>query len=235
MTMPLQSQERERASQSFFDGWAGSYDERRISPWFRYTQHLTIDHLDLKPDSQVLDVGCGTGYATLTLATMLTSGRACGIDISAEMIRKAQAKVTSDLAGRVEFQLASSSALPYRNETFTHLLCTNSFHHYPEPIDALREMQRVLRRGGQLVILENAPDRSLYTWAWDKVLRVVERGHVRYYPTRELGGMIEQAGYHEVHLRLLRNEFLKHGKLFASIQLWSARRATAERGGATGP
>jgi hypothetical protein len=91
-------------------------------------------------------------------------------------------------------------------------------------------MQRVLEPGGQLVIFENAPDLSLYTRLWDLVLRALETGHVRYYTSRELGGMLEEAGLDERRLRILRNEFRSHGKLFASIQLWSARKpATGTR------
>jgi hypothetical protein len=80
------------------------------------------------------------------------------------------------------------------------------------------------------VIFENAPDLSIYTWAWDKLLRLVESGHVRYYPSRELGHMIRRAGFENVELRILRNEMLKHGKLFASIQLWSAYKPQAGGG-----
>jgi hypothetical protein len=83
-------------------------------------------------------------------------------------------------------------------------------------------MRRVLKPGGSLVIFENAPDLSLYTWLWDRWLRLFEKGHVRYYPSSELGMIIKQAGYKDVELRILRNELFRYGKLFASIQVWAA-------------
>lgn len=216
--------DRERASRSLFDRWAGSYDGGRITPWFQFTQGLAIDNLELTSSSNVLDVGCGTGHAILSIAPRLKTGRACGIDISPGMVEVARSKVPAQLKDRVEFREASSAKLPFADLTFDHVLCTNSFHHYPDPALALAEMRRVLRSGGELVIFENAPDLSWYTWAWDKALRVIERGHIKYYTSRELGKLIERAGFSDLELRELRNLFRKHGKLFASIQLWKAKK-----------
>ena len=222
MTATTPLHERERASAAFFDRWAKGYEERRISPWFQFTQRLAIDHLGLNPDSVVLDVGCGTGYAVRVVADMMPEGRACGIDISAAMIEQAQANVEPDVRERVEFRQATSADIPYSNATFSHILCTNSFHHYPDPLKVLAEMKRVLVPGGTLVIFENAPELSWYTWMWDRVLRLVEKGHVRYYPTDELEGLIADSGFENRKLHLRRNFLMKHGKVFASVQLWGA-------------
>jgi ubiquinone/menaquinone biosynthesis C-methylase UbiE len=209
---------------AFFDRWAKAYDHGRISPWFQYTQNLAIGAMSLRKDAKVLDVGCGTGFAVLQLAARVPEGLACGVDISPQMIAQARTKVPQELSHRVEFREGSSAKLPYGGDFFDHLMCTNSFHHYPDPLLALREMQRVLRPGGQLVILENAPDLSWYTWLWDRWLRLSERGHVKYYPSYELEGLLQCSGLEQIRLCHLRNERFKHGKLFASIQLWSGRK-----------
>jgi len=224
MTHGPRGSDRELASRRLFDRWARSYDRGRITGWFQYTQQLAIDNLTLEPDSRVLDVGCGTGHAALTLAPLLPEGLACGMDISSAMVAAARGKASSEIRDRVGFVQASSAALPYGGERFDQVMCTNSFHHYPDPLHALAEMKRVLRPAGQLVIFENAPDLSLYAKLWDRVLRLIEQGHVRYYASRELGEMIRESGFEDVDLRVLRNEFMKYGKLFASIQLWSARK-----------
>lgn len=212
----------ERSSRRFFDRWSRNYEAKRISPWFRHTQQLAIDALDLRPDSTVLDVGCGTGYAVRRLAALLPQGRACGIDISLGMIEKSKELTQAHSQANIEFRVGSSSQIPYSDRSFTHLICTNSFHHYAEPLLALTEMHRVLVPGGQLALMENATDLSLYARLWDRLLRWFEDGHVRYYTSTELGDMLEAAGFVSRNLRVLRNEFLKHGKLFASIQVWRA-------------
>ncbi len=217
----LEKDHLDSKNRSFFDRWSRTYDQGRISGWFQYTQELTIGFLKLKPGSWVLDVGCGTGQAVLRLASLVPEGKACGIDISAGMIQQAKANAPDTLQNKMEFVQASSDSIPYPDGQFDHLICTNSFHHYPDPIKALKEMQRVLKPGGQMVIFENALELSWYTWLWDKLLRFFEKGHVRYYTSSELGEMIKKAGFVQAKLEVLRNEFLKHGKLFASLQVWN--------------
>ena len=90
LLMPGTLHEKESASGDFFDGWASGYEDRRISPWFQYTQSLAIDAMDLGPDSRVLDVGCGTGFAVRKLASLIPEGKACGIDISPGMVEQAR-------------------------------------------------------------------------------------------------------------------------------------------------
>lgn len=214
----------EAAAQSMFDQWAGAYDHGRLASWFRYTQDLALDELGLRPDSRVLDVGCGTGYAAVAAGAQCSTGLACGIDISGGMLREARRNRPEQLSDRVSFHQAEAQALPFPEATFDRLLCTNSFHHYSRPHRALAEMHRVLEPGGRLVVLDNAPDGFWYTWLWDRVLRILERGHVRYYKSSQLGEMIAESGFTDVRCEFLRREFLKHGKLAACLQLWSAKR-----------
>jgi inner membrane protein len=225
-----QDRSRDLDNEVYFDRWAKSYDDGRLSRWFHYTQRLAIGVLDLKPGSKVLDIGCGTGFAVLQLASMLSHGRACGIDISPEMIRQAWAKVPETLRERIEFRQASSESIPYSAGEFDYVLCTNSFHHYSDPLQALREMARVLKPGGQIAILENASDLSWYTWVWDHILRIIENGHIRYYSSHEIGVMLKQTGFECPKLCYLRNELFKHGKVFASIQVWNGQKPVETEG-----
>ncbi|RPI87624.1 MAG: methyltransferase domain-containing protein [Chloroflexi bacterium] len=224
MNKSQQLNTRDTANQVFFDEWSKNYDGFRLSKWFQFTQKLATSVMDIKPDNRVLDVGCGTGYAVIEIARRLDQGKAYGIDISTGMVERAIKNIPGELSNRVSFRQASAEYIPYPNSDFDYILCTNSFHHYPEPPRALREMYRVLRPGGLLVILDNAIDLSLYTWAWDRLLRLFEKGHVRYYTTKELGEMISKAGFKDVSLRYGKNSFMKHGKLFASLQVWSGRK-----------
>lgn len=224
MTKSGQLETHDLRNIAYFDRWAKSYESERISPWFQYTQKLSISLFDLRPDSRVLDVGCGPGFAVRYLAGMLPEGKACGIDISPGMIEKANAKVPDALRKRLEFRQGKSDAIPYPAEEFDYVLCTNSFHHYPDPIKALKEMQRVLKPGGQIVIFENATDLSWYTWLWDRYLRLREKGHVKYYTSKEMGEILRRSGLENVQLCHLRNERFKYGKIFASIQVWKGQK-----------
>src|SRR5919106_3144002 len=92
-----QVKSRDLANKTHFDRWSSSYADGRMSRWFQYTQKLSTEVLDLQPRSKVLDVGCGTGFAVLYLASILPDGKACGIDISSGMIEKARAQVPDAL------------------------------------------------------------------------------------------------------------------------------------------
>lgn len=146
----------------------------------------------------MLDVGCGTGAAVREAA--LIAECAVGADIAPEMIRRA----TELAAGleNVEFVVADSEALPFADGSFTALLCSASFHHYPNPTQAIAEMSRVLHESGRIVIADGAADRRAARAA-DALLRRLDRSHIRLYRADELAGMLRDAGFSEVDARTL--------------------------------
>ena len=72
------------------------------------------------------------------------------MDIAPEMVRVARSK----LGTSVEIQRGSANSLPYDDNVFDYVTCATSFHHYPKPDNSLREMFRVLKSGGKLVVLD---------------------------------------------------------------------------------
>ena len=123
-----------------------------------------------------------------------------GVDLAPEMIRRA-----TELARAVEnvrFLVADSEQLPFDDGEFTAVLCSNSFHHYPDPLRAVREMARVLAGDGRLVIGDASADLATARIA-DVVLRRIEPGHVRLYRSSELGSFLQRSGFSRVMLRKL--------------------------------
>lgn len=106
---------------------------------------IIAQHVNVRPDALLLDVGCGTGIATRYFAC-----RAIGIDSAKEMLRLVQKQV---VCGVVE-------VLPFRDQVFDIVLCVTAFHHAADYAKALSEMQRVLKRGGVIVlsVLKKAKD-----------------------------------------------------------------------------
>lgn len=70
----------------------------------------------------------------------------------------------------VEFQVADAEAVPFDDATFTAVLCTTSFHHYPNPASAVSEMARVLTLGGRIVVADIVSDRLIMR-VFDQLLR----------------------------------------------------------------
>ena len=104
--------------------------------------------------SRVLEVGCGVGAQTVTLAARSPQAQFTSIDISAESIAKA--KQATDAAGltNVDYQQADIFALPFAPEFFDHVFVCFVLEHLSRPVEALRILQRVLKRGGTVTVIE---------------------------------------------------------------------------------
>jgi demethylmenaquinone methyltransferase/2-methoxy-6-polyprenyl-1,4-benzoquinol methylase len=153
----------------FFGSLAQGWDERTGagSPEHLAAFAAAATHV-AKPPERALDIGCGTGEATLFLAREFPSARVRGIDISEEMIQIAQGKVGLDPEGRIAFKVADASDLPYEENSFDLVAQLNM-----PPFFA--EMARVLRPGGYAIVASSWGEQTpFYTPP-----RVLERGFRR--------------------------------------------------------
>ena len=177
--------ETKDSARRWFDRRAGSYEGGFTSRWRDPVQRASLDALELTPGDRLLDLGCGTGAASRVAATIAES--VVGVDLSPEMIREA-----IDLAGGIEnvrFEIGDAERLAFPEGAFTAVLCSNSFHHYPDPFRAVAEMRRVLAVGGRLVIGDACADLVTARIA-DRFLRRFEPGHVRLHRSAELGSYL---------------------------------------------
>jgi ubiquinone/menaquinone biosynthesis C-methylase UbiE len=188
---------RKDAARRRFDRWAARYERDRRSRLNARVQRNALAALELHSGDLLLDVGCGTGAAVREAAAV--ADRAVGADISPEMIRRAT-ELASGLPN-VEFVVADSEALPFPDAAFTAVLCTASFHHYPNPARALAEMARVLDHG-RIVIADGTADR-LAARVVDALLRRLDRSHIRLYRSNELAAMLRTAGFADISVSTL--------------------------------
>ncbi|GAH70896.1 unnamed protein product, partial [marine sediment metagenome] len=106
--------------------------------------------LKIKPGSIVLDVGTGTGvFIPFLLREIGKDARIIGLDIAERMLARARAK---GFNGNIDYLCADVTNIPLRNEIFDIVLCYSSFPHFPDKSRALAEMNRVIKRGGRLLI-----------------------------------------------------------------------------------
>jgi arsenite methyltransferase len=134
--------------------------------------------LDLAADKRVLDIGSGPGLLAHDMAKAVgPRGRVYGIDLSQAMVAMASRRC----AGQpwVEFQTADASELPFPDDSFDAAVSTQVYEYVPNIPAALKELHRVLRKGGRAVILdtdygslvihtENAPRMARVLAAWDE-------------------------------------------------------------------
>jgi len=191
-------QDEKRAAGRWFDRRAGAYEDGFTTRWRDPVQQGSFDALALTGTDRLLDVGCGTGAASRKASALARS--VVGVDLSSEMLREA-----GELASAIDnvtFMQADAEALPFADGSFTTVLCTNSFHHYPNPANALREMSRVLTPAGRLVVGDPCADVWTVRLA-DVFLKRMEPGHIRLYRSDEMASFLYGAGLTDVRVRKL--------------------------------
>ncbi|MFT3710371.1 MAG: methyltransferase domain-containing protein [Archangium sp.] len=142
----------------FFDVWSKFYRAGPFGLELRRIQREAIDRLHIRSGEKVLDLGCGPGDGCTRIADQ--GGVAIGLDYSQGMLETAR-RVPA-LGGRLT--RGDAGRLPFADASLDKIVCTNSFHHYPQHIAALREMRRVLKPGGVLGLVDPRKD-HLFGWA----------------------------------------------------------------------
>jgi ubiquinone/menaquinone biosynthesis C-methylase UbiE len=180
-----------------FNEWAKAGRGESMEKGHRPVGEQAIQLMDIQADARVLDVGCGSGWATRLMAQYANNGRVVGIDISDEMVRLAQESSAS--FSHVEFRTASAEKLPFGNAEFTHAFSMESLYYYAEPLNALREIHRVLDRGGLFVAVVDLYAENRPSHQWVEQLKVP----VHLLSSAEYRSLFERAGFQEVQDRRL--------------------------------
>lgn len=153
--------------------------------------------VDTEEPLQILDVACGTGDFTIEIAQKAAPGsRVSGIDLSEGMMKIGREKI---LAAGVQADMVQGDCedLPYQEGTFDRISVGFGVRNFEHLETGLKEMQRVLKKGGKLVILElSVPKNPIFRWCYKlyflKVLPAIggwisgDRGAYEYLPASVL-------------------------------------------------
>lgn len=147
----------------------------------------------LAPSSRVLDVACGPGIVVEVLAR--GAGEVVACDITPEMLEKTERRCRAAGLTNVRCVLGRAEDLPFDDGSFDAVVTRSALHHFPDPTAALREMSRVIRNDGRIVIVdvmasENAGDAALHNAL--ETLR--DPSHVRMLSKSELQRNLSDAG-----------------------------------------
>ena len=153
-----------------FNEWARAGKGESMERGHRPVGEQALARMQVGPDSRVLDVGCGSGWATRLLADYAFKGRVTGIDISDEMVRVA--RESSESYQNVDFEVASAEQLPFDTSEFTHAFSMESLYYYRNIPQALKEIYRVMKKGGLFCAVIDLYWENQATHQWVDTLKV---------------------------------------------------------------
>jgi demethylmenaquinone methyltransferase / 2-methoxy-6-polyprenyl-1,4-benzoquinol methylase len=183
-----------------------------------------VSRVEASPDARVLDVATGTGAVAVELARR-HGCRIVGLDQSPEMLASARERVSqAGLSVRIELVEGHADELPFADGTFDGLTFTYLLRYVADPAATLRELTRVVRRGGTVAGLEfGVPPRALWRGLWQLYVRIglplagraispawrevggflgdSIKGFYDRYPVDELLRLWREAGIEDVRLR----------------------------------
>lgn len=182
--------------------YAGYLEKVAASPEGAAIKRRAAEHLALRPGDSVIDVGCGPAVDTVPFASLVgPTGRVTGVDLDAEMVRKAERTAEErGVGGWVGHAVAPAAPLAYPDGSFDAWHSERLLQHLPaeQPLAALREAHRVLRPGGRLVVVDT--DWGTLSLATDTPVlerRLVQTHLTRFangYAGRTLPRLVRQAG-----------------------------------------
>lgn len=163
-----------------------------------------LDILAPRPGERILDVGGGTGLATIEIARRIApSGRVVALDPSPPLLAVAKAgAVAAGLGDAVECEVGDARAMPFADRTFDRAFCHWVLLHVSPPEAIVREMRRVVRRGGRVVCVEmdwEAP--ILHPGAPEVTRRIFDfcnARHLEQYMGRRLPAIVRACGLTDV-------------------------------------
>jgi ubiquinone/menaquinone biosynthesis C-methylase UbiE len=169
-------------------GWIMARKNRGLNAW-------VVELLDAAADDRVVEVGFGTGLAIEANAARATRGHVAGVDRSDVMLRQASRRNRRALReGRVDLRLGEATGLPFADASFTRALAVNSLQFWKPAEGGLRELHRVLRPSGRLVLAQRrfradagSLDRSRFGMTDEQLAALL--------------ATLERVGFHDVDVR----------------------------------
>jgi demethylmenaquinone methyltransferase/2-methoxy-6-polyprenyl-1,4-benzoquinol methylase len=183
--------ENKKRAKTFYKYFSIIYDKVNPLFWTPSMREKALDLFDIDSTFKVLDVGCGTGFGTEGLLTR--TNNLFGIDQSIHQLNKAR---TKPLYSKVSLSLGDVEFLPFHDDTFDAVWSSGSIEYWPNPVQALSELRRIVKPGGKILIV--GPKKPNWT-----ILGKIAMSMMLFYTEKEADQLFSEAGFEKIqHIHL---------------------------------
>jgi ubiquinone/menaquinone biosynthesis C-methylase UbiE len=201
----MQDVKRIEKEKKYWDKLGHGYDQFIERHWRIYSSSL-LDKIydDVEAGDNVLEVACGTGLVALKIADQ--ASKVSGVDLSVSLIDEAKKKIKENGPYNVEFSVEDAYSLPFGNDVFDTIICTNAFQNMKYPQKALSEIKRALKPGGRFIgVVIGFGEAPKY-----KILFMIFKLFLRFplfniFSLDKMADMIRDSGFSIVKKELLKN------------------------------
>lgn len=168
--------------------------ENLFQKFWHYRRFRNIGKLIEPTGGKILDIGCADGTMTKFILERSGAELVVGIDVLQSSVDYARKRFKGK---KLKFLVADAGKLPFQNNEFDAVFCLDSIEHFFDPEKVVREIRRVLKKNGYLVILvhTNNPLFRIIWFFWENTKGWVWKGtHVQKFKGEQLRKLIKDAG-----------------------------------------
>ena len=160
---------------------------------------IDFNRLNIRPGDRLLDLGCGEGRHSIS-AYLLADAEIVGLDLGLKDLKTAKERLMDfptppSKGGYCAFIQGSGHELPFPDNTFDHVICSEVLEHIPDYPSFLREINRVLKPGGLFAVSVPRYFPEWVCWQLSDAYHQVEGGHVRIFQASHLRQHIQSIGF----------------------------------------
>lgn len=154
-----------------------------------------LGFFDFQESDRVLDIGCGGGATLARMAGHIVSGHLTGIDYSGTSVEMSRELNTDAVkSGKMDILEGSVEQLPFEDGAFDKIITVESFYFWPNPVENLKEVHRVLKKGGRFLLVADIYQKEGLS---QKTLDNIRRYELLNPTPEEFQKMFAQAGFSE--------------------------------------
>ena len=204
MTQPDAPQNKNPEVIKGFDTVSDTYDK---APSLRGIAEHLVKVAKLSRGLNVLDIGCGTGWASIPAAHAVTpSGQVIGVDLSKNQLSRAKEKANQVGLKHVEFLEQDASKLDFPDENFDVTICASVIFFLPDAPAALKEWYRVLKPGGRVVFSSFADSSDPIKLKFNERMSLMNPGEkppasrAKFSRPEDCQGHLSEAGFEQIQI-----------------------------------